>query len=113
MRPRYLSTRIRRALTIWVLELAIESAWPLLALRLGFGDQALCESHHRRLGVLDPGPPFSYPYPPKCVEGEFSEVNFCFTEFSRSSPREMATWHTNLAHMGDVPSACNPLTSRT
>src|SRR5215217_4757538 len=36
MHPRYLSTKIRRALTIWVSELAIESVWPLLALRLGF-----------------------------------------------------------------------------
>jgi hypothetical protein len=25
---------------------------------------------------------------------------------------KLAIWHTNLAQMGDVPSACNPLTSR-
>src|ERR671916_2446253 len=36
------------------------------------------------------------------LEGVFSEVQLPHYGVLRSSPAEMATWHTNLAHMGDA-----------
>src|SRR5215203_4436294 len=39
---------------------------------------------------------------------DFAEAAFCELRVDgvlRSSPQEMATWHTNLAHMGDAPGA--------
>src|SRR5215208_7952374 len=56
MRPRYLSTRIRRALTIWVSELAIESAWPLLAVRLGFREPSVMRESSPKGRSVGPRP---------------------------------------------------------
>ena len=75
MRPRYLSTRIRRALTIWVSELAIESAWPLLALRLGFRAPSVMRESSPKGRSVGPRPFLYSPLFTNVVEVEFSEVH--------------------------------------